>query len=435
MSILSRSAAALAAALALAAAPAALAQDAAAAKAPAGAESIILYAWDNEPALLKAVDAFNASQSKIFVEPKILPASEYETKLTTLLAAGTEMDVYAEKRQTDVFSQNDNGFIEPLDAYFAKTKADRSMVDAYKDTVVIDGKILGIPYRGGAYFLYYNKKLFKNAGIPTPDTYVKKGQWTWAKYAEVAKKLSSGDGKVYGALQYVWGQNMVMSSMQQGRQMITRDGKVDIDDTTIAAMKMRKDLEQAKAIWSLVDLKVTKTHYSTAFFTGTVGMLPIGEWFPSQIIAARDKGTLKGLDFNDWAITRLPCDTKDYVTLGVPTFTCVASASKHKDAAFAFAQWLGGAQGAKVIAENGLYPPIQTPEVKAIFAKVIPDAGSLAYYTEKMRVLPFQFSKYGSMQEQATIKVEEEYLFGKVDDKGLAARLRQAFEGVVADLK
>jgi multiple sugar transport system substrate-binding protein len=395
----------------------------------------VLFRSDNEPALQKAVEAFNAGQSKIFVDSRVLPASEYETKLTTLLAAGTEMDVYAEKRQTDVFSQNDNGFIEPLDAYFAKTKADRSMVDAYKNTVIVDGKILGIPYRGGAYFLYYNKKLFQKAGIPTPDTYVKKGEWTWAKYAEVAKKLASGDGKVYGALQYVWGQNMVMSSMQQGRQMITRDGKIDIDDTTIAAMKMRKDLEEAKAIWSLVDLKVTKTHYSNAFFSGNVGMLPIGEWFPSQILAARDSGNLKGLAYTDWAITRLPCDTKEYATIGVPTFTCVASASKHKDAAFAFAQWLGGAQGAKVIAENGLYPPIQTPEVKAIFAKVIPDASSLAYYTEQVKILPFQFSKYGSMQEQATIKVEEEYLFGKVDDKGLAARLRSALEGVVADLK
>jgi len=436
MSIMRRSAAAImAAALTLAAAPAALAQAAAPAKAPAGAETIILYAWDNEPALLKAVEAFNASQSKIFVSPQILPASEYETKLTTLLAAGTDMDVYAEKRQTDVFSQNDNGFVEPLDSYFARTKADRSMVDAYKDTVIVDGKILGIPYRGGAYFLYYNKKLFKQAGIPTPDTYVKSGQWTWAKYAEVARKIASGDGKVYGALQYVWGQNMVMSSMQQGRRMITRDGKVDIDDTTVAAMKMRKELEEAKAIWSLVDLKVTKTHYSNAFFSGTVGMLPIGEWFPSQLLAARDKGTLKGLDYSDWGITRLPCDTKEYASIGVPTFTCVASASKHKEAAFTFAQWLGGAKGAKVIAENGLYPPIRTPEVKAIFAKVIPDAGSLAYYTEPIKVLPFQFSKYGSMQEQATIKVAEEYFMGKVDDAGLAARLRSAFEGVVSDLK
>jgi multiple sugar transport system substrate-binding protein len=433
MKDLKRIAVVIAAALALCA-PFAGAQDSPA-KAPPGAQTIILYAWDNEPALQKAVLAFNASQSKIFVDSRQLPASEYETKLTTLLAAGTEMDVYAEKRQTDVFSQNDNGFIEPLDAYFAKTKADRSMIDAYKSTVVVDGKILGIPYRGGAYFLYFNKKVFQKAGIPTPDTYVKAGTWTWAKYAEVAKKLASGDGKVYGALQYVWGQNMVMASYQAGKQLITRDGKVDFDDGTIAAIKMRKDLEQAKAIWSLVDLKVTKTHYSTAFFAGNVGMLPIGEWFPSQLIAARDAGNLKGMDYSDWGVTRLPCDSKDYVTIGVPTFTCVAANSKHKDAAFAFAQWLGGAQGAKVIAENGLYPPVQPPEVKAIFAKVIPDPVSLGYYTETLKVLPFQFSKYGSLQEQAVIKVTEEYLNGQVNDAGLAARLRSALEGVISDLK
>lgn len=422
----------LALALVLAALPCALGAQQ---KAPAGAEVIQFIAYDNDTALQTAVTTFNASQAKIFVDAHYLPTGEYETKLTTLLAAGTDMDVYVEKRQADVFSQNDNGFIEPLDSYFAKTKADRSMVDTYRDVVIINGKIVGIPYRGGEYFLYYNKKVFANAGIPTPDTYVKKGEWTWAKYAEVAKKLASGDGKVFGALQYVWGQNMVMSSLQQGKQLITRDGKVDIDDSTIAAIKQRKQLEDAKAIWTLVDLKITKTHYSTGFFAGNVGMLPIGEWFPNQIIAARDNGNLKAFAYTDWALTRLPCDTKNYVTIGVPTFTCVASVSKHKSAAFTFSQWLGGAEGAKVIASNGLYPAVITPEVKAIFAKVLPDAQSLGYYTENVRVLPFNFSKYGSMQEQAVIKVSEEYFTGKIDDAALPGRLRSALEGVIADLK
>jgi multiple sugar transport system substrate-binding protein len=405
------------------------------AQAPKGAEKIIFYAYDNDAAVMKAVEAFNASQTKIWVDAKYLPASEYETKLTTLLAGGSAMDVYIEKRQADVFSQNDNGFIEPLDAYFKKTKADRSMVDAYKDTVIQGGKILGIPYRGGAYFLYFNKKVFKAAGIPTPDVYVKKGEWTWAKYAEVAKQLASGDGKVFGALQYTWGQHMVMSALQQGRQLITKDGKVDIDESVINAIRMRKDLEESKAIWTLADLLTTKTHYSTGFFAGNVGMLPIGEWFPGQIIAARDKGTLTAFNYEDWGLTRLPCDSKDYATIGVPTFTCVAKRSKHKNAAFTFAQWLGGPEGAKILARQGLYPALITKEVMQIFTEVIPDVSSLAYYTEPVRILPFNFSKYGSMQEQAVIKVTQEYLAGKVDDAGLEARLRQALEQVVADLK
>lgn len=397
-------------------------------------ESITFYAYDNDTAVMAAVQAFNASQSKIIVDAHWLPTSEYETKLTTLLAAGTEMDVFIEKRQSDVFTHNDNGFIEALDPYFAKTKADRTMVDNYKDVVVIDGKIVGVPYRGGAYFLYYNKKLFQKAGIPTPDTYVKKGQWTWAKFDEVAKKLSSGDGKVFGALQYTWGQNMVMSAYQKGVKLITRDGKLDITNAVYQAIRERKMLEDAKAIWSLLDLKITKTHYSTGFLNGNVGMLPIGEWFPNQLMAARDKGIMKNFDYKDWALTRLPCDSKEYVTIGQPTFTCVAAVSKHKDAAFTFAQWLGGPQGAKIIAENGLYPAIATPEVKAEFAKVIPDAQSLAWYSEKLKVLPFQYSKYGSMQEQTVIKVTEEYLVGKIDDKTLPERLKTALQGVITDL-
>ena len=93
------------------------------------------------------------------------------------------------------------------------------------------------------------------------------------------------------------------------------------------------------------------------------------------------------------------------------------------------------AEMAKIIAENGLYPAMMTNEVKTIFAKVLPDPGSLAYYIESVKILPFNFSKYGSMQEQAIIKVTEEYIAGKVSDAGLPARVRGALEDVVSALK
>ena len=53
-----------------------------------------------------------------------------------------------------------------------------------------------MPFRGEAYFTYYNKKVFEKAGVPTPETYVEKGEWTWDKFIEVAKELSTGDGDV-----------------------------------------------------------------------------------------------------------------------------------------------------------------------------------------------------------------------------------------------
>jgi len=54
---------------------------------------------------------------------------------------------------------------------------------------------------GGWFF--YNKKMFKDKGIPTPRSYYEKDQWTWKVFKELAIKMTEKDDKgktiVYGA--------------------------------------------------------------------------------------------------------------------------------------------------------------------------------------------------------------------------------------------
>jgi ABC-type glycerol-3-phosphate transport system substrate-binding protein len=75
-------------------------------------------------------------------------------------------------------------------------------------------------------------------------------------------------------------------------------------------------------------------------------MLLIGEWYPGFMKSGRDQNLLQGYTWNDWGITRLPCDEKTYVTLGTPTFNHVTSYAKNKEAAFKFVAWMGGPEGA-----------------------------------------------------------------------------------------
>ncbi len=46
-------------------------------------------------------------------------------------------------------------------------------------------KIVGVPENCGPYVLFYNRKLFREAGIPYP-----KPGWTWDECLDVAKKLT-----------------------------------------------------------------------------------------------------------------------------------------------------------------------------------------------------------------------------------------------------
>lgn len=396
-----------------------------------GPVTIIYYLWD-DPSLKPIVDAFNAAQSEIIVDARYIPSPDYETKITTLLTAKAEMDAYMQKRQSDMFAHYENGFIEPLDDLLKKTGVDRSAVDSYKDAVTIDGKVAAFPWRGAAYYTYYNKKLFEKAGVPTPDTYVKAGTWTWDKFAEVSKQLSSGNGAVFGSTVYFWGSNQLFLQAQSQKPIIDVKGKIDYDASIQRWFRMRKQLEDGKAMWPLIDMKVTKTHYSKQFYDGKAAMLLIGEWFPGFMKSGRDQNLLQGFTWNDWALTRLPCDTKNYVTMGAPTFSHVTSYAKNKEAALRFIAWMGGPEGAKIAAQAGVLPATVTPGVKEILSKAIPDAQSLEYFTEAKKAYPMLMTKYGSRIEAQVNTMIEEYLLGKLPDAEFDKKFRAGLEEIVA---
>lgn len=401
-----------------------------------GPIQINFYSWD-DPANKPIVDAFNASQKEIFVKATYLPTAEFETKMTTLLAGGANIDCYMQKRQPDMFHQYDNGIIEPLDKYVTKYKYNLEDIKSYLNQVTYRGKLVGIPFRGAGYYTYYNKKLFAAAGVPTPTEYVIKGEWTWDKFQEVAQKLSSGDGKQYGAFLHSWPQIPLMPAIQEGVYFITPDGQVDLNAKAILySVKMRKNLEQSKAIMSLSEQMATKLHYSNAFYSGTVAMLVMGEWFPGWMIKGRDSNLLKGYTFNDWAITRAPCNRSEYSTIGVSTFNHIYSRSKKKDAAFKFIAWMGSAEAAPIIAKSGFLPAVINDQTLEVLASSVPDRESLKYWTEKVPVQAQWFHKYGSkLETQVLNPVLSKYLATDMSDNDLLAEIEKGCKEVIKSTK
>jgi multiple sugar transport system substrate-binding protein len=362
---------------------------------------------------------------------KTIPAKEYEAKIMTLLAGGVEMDAYMNKRGTDIFPMVENGYATPLDELAAAAGFDVSPFEGYSKAIRIDGELYVMPFRGEAYFTYYNKKVFEKAGIPTPETYVENGEWTWDKFVEVAKQLATGDGAVYGGILYIWGSQQVFPADQRGIEYITDDGEVDIDDSLAYSFAMRKELEDANAIIPLAELKATKTHYSKAFWAGNAGMLVIGGWFPGMMLSARDDGSLQGFTWNDWSLTRMPCNEEEYVTVGSPTGNVIHIDSEKKEAAFKFISWMAGAEGAVVVAQNGLMSAMFTPEVQEVFSSVLPDETAVKYYTETKKNMIPRFNSYGSKAEAETSKMMEEYLAGDIAPEQVDAIATERFQEVV----
>jgi multiple sugar transport system substrate-binding protein len=218
---------------------------------------------------------------------------------------------------------------------------------------------------------------------------------------------------------------------QHQKSVISADGKPDYDGAILRWLSMRKAMEENKSMWPLIDMKVTSTHYSKQFYDGQAAMLLIGEWFPGQIQSGRDQGVLAGWGWNDWGLTRLPCDVSPYVTMGAPTFSHVTSYSKNKEAAFKFIAWMGGPEGAKIAAKAGVLPAMVDAGVKQVLAEVIPDSQSLDYFVENKIAFPMAYNKYGSRIEGLINTVQEEYLLGKIPDNQFDARLRSGLEEII----
>ena len=400
--------------------------------ATAGPVVITYYTWD-DAAHKSLIEKFNATHSNVRVEGKILPAADYETKIATLLSGRAEMDCFMEKRQTDAFTRMDNGFIEPLNKYIDKTGKPNTAVEAYKTSLSYDGKIMGVPWRGGAYYTYFNKNVFKKAGLKTPDWYAERGEWTWAKFEELARAIHAADSSLIGASIYFWGSNATYMANQAGETFISNAGKIGAMDNLLKQIAMRKRLESVGAMWSLIDMKVTKTHYSKQFYDGKLGMLLIGEWFPGQMTTGERDGLLAaGFKKADYGITRLPCDKQHYVTMGLPTFNSITSYSKNKDAAFEFISWMGGAEAASLAASFGVLPAVSSPEVEKILSGSLPDASSVKYYLEpKVSNNTATFSKYGSRVETVINTMQEAYLLNKLTDAQFREQWAKEMKNIV----
>ena len=270
-----------------------------------GKETVDFYVWsDGNDEYSRFFDTYNEQDLNVKINPKYIVPADYGSKLTTLLAGGIKMDAYMQKSQTDMFPQYYNGYIEPLDELIASHGYDYNQVAAWDASISIDGEVVALPHRGGKYYTYYNVKPFEEKGIPTPTELVEKGEWTWDKFVEISQQLSENDEKTYGSCLYTWGSCQVYPAAQEGMNFINSDGSLDINESLVKSFQIRKELEDGLDMPRLVDLKVTKTHYSQVFYTGMAPMLIIGEWFPGTVQNGFSKGLIKDYTLDDFRVTR-----------------------------------------------------------------------------------------------------------------------------------
>jgi sn-glycerol 3-phosphate transport system substrate-binding protein len=176
---------------------------------PAGATKFDFWhamSGTNGDAINEMVGRFNASQSKCYGTAVF--QGTYDDSLNKIKAGLASKDVPALAQMYDLATQLmvDLKAVEPVQTYIDKDKFDLS---TFEPNVLgyysVGGKLYGMPFNTSAPIMYYNKTLFKAAGLD-PE----KPPRTYAEVIDAAKKLTKKDasGKVtvagYGIAIYGW---------------------------------------------------------------------------------------------------------------------------------------------------------------------------------------------------------------------------------------
>ncbi len=145
--------------------------------------------------ITKVIDGYAADFAKDNPSIKVVPtyAGTYQDTLAKVLTAhkaGTPPTLSV-LLSTDMFTMIDEEAAVPFDG-FLKTEADKAWLKSFYPAFMLNsqtgGETWGIPFQRSTIVLYWNKELFKEAGLD-PET----PPATWAEHTAFAERLTKRD--------------------------------------------------------------------------------------------------------------------------------------------------------------------------------------------------------------------------------------------------
>ncbi len=325
------------------------AQPTAAAKPAAAAEGTIRYTFwaakEEADVMGKVAEGLMKKNPKIKVNLEHNP-KDYWTKLQAGYAAGAAPDVMwiNDNNMPNYASENSLEDLGPFisgDAEFKLGQLTPSVVQAFQ----FQGKHYGLPWGYSTYTIYYNKKLFADAGVQTPTEQRKAGKWTFETFLDTATKLTKGEGpaKVYGFAFENWEPIWHSFLVANKGGIITDDGKLILDSPeSVETLQWLADLRNKLKVSPTIE-SMSQVGSSDLFMAGRVAMTIYGTW---QVPVFRN------ITAFDWDIEIMPTG-KQQGTLADGIMNSISVQSKAKEAAWEFVKYAVSEEGQKLIATLG----------------------------------------------------------------------------------
>jgi len=328
-------------------APASHAATQAAAAAPNGQ---VVWALPADPNAIKAsqkqADLFHQMHPAITVKILQIPNNQnYDIKVQTLIAGGAAPDLFG---SGDVILPTlfQKGYARDLSPYITRDRYDLS--DFFQQ------EFRAFRYKGDVYaltdnwdtqILYYNKDLFRKAGMAFPSA-----SWTWQDFRAAAIKLTHGSGpsKQFGAVFTSWFAPVYDLIWSYGGDIFSADGKSTLLNQPAAenAIQWLADLYNKDKV-SPTPAMLGSNGPDLRFMGGRVAMMiDGGRWWASEFVGP------PGITKFDWAaapIPKGPAGRANFFHIGC---YLIARSAKNPDAAWEFLKFLLSKQGIAIAAAD-----------------------------------------------------------------------------------
>jgi multiple sugar transport system substrate-binding protein len=302
-----------------------------------------------DPEELKAyrevISAFETEEPDVDVQ--LVEASDRDdllARLATSIAGGRPPDLFLlNYRFYGQFAAK--GQLEPIEERVADSDAfeEEDFYPQALDAFRFEGELSCLPQNISSLVVYYNKALFRKAGLPPPT-----GEWTWKQFVDTAVKLTDRERGQYGLgvepsliriAPFVW---------SNGGELVRDDLSGFALDEPAAQEPLRQFMLLNTAYRAIPsEEEVEAEDDESRFMNGRLGMI---------LSSRRSTPAFRTITGFDWDVAPLPRFKKQAGILHSDAY-CLTKGSENKDAAWRFVEFALGAEGQRITAQAGRTVP------------------------------------------------------------------------------
>ena len=317
-----------------------------------GPVTLSLWARSDQAGFMdEVVDAFNREHQDVRVELTLLPSGNYVQKLGVAVAGGAGPDLASIDLVYVPFFAASGVLADITDRAAGLDELDL-LSRTHLDQGMYEGRRYALPFTGDASVMFYNRELFRQAGLD-PE----RPPRTWAEFLDAARRISDlgedyhgyhfsgrcGGCNIFTLTPFVWaaGGQVVAGEAGAERPVVGEDPA------------MTQALELYRTMWH-EDLMTpqsaadTGAQALTLFGSGRVGMYASGSFALEEL-----RDSYPDLDFG---VTPIPGPEGGSSAFAGGDDIAITSDSDHQDAAWTFLSWAVSASAQQLISESGPVP-------------------------------------------------------------------------------